>query len=994
VARRRRASLLVLLLITGLFPLGVSSLAAALPDGFQDIVVLDGLSFPTAVEFSPDGRIFVAEQEGIVKVFDGFDDAQPEVFADLRADVSFFGDRGLLGLALHPDFPEVPYLYALYTHDAPLPGTLDKTWKDDCQGIINLTLENCVASARLSRLTASGNQMSDIETLIWDWCVQFQSHSVGTVLFGPDGKLYVGGGEGARPGIAADWGQYPDPDDDRVNPATDPHNPCDDPPGGVGGVMEPPTAEGGALRSQDLRTPGTTGDPTGLDGTIIRVDPTTGEGPADNPLSASGDENERRIVAYGLRNPFRFTFRPGTSEIWIGDVGRNLWEEIDLIENPTDPLVENFGWPCYEGEGRLALYDTENLNLCEELYAEGSVTNPVFQYQVEKGEVVQGDGCATGGAAISGIAFYQGGSYPDQFDGALFFTDYVRQCMWVVHPGADGRPDFSTIELFSALDLAGEFDGPVDLTVGPGGDLFYLGIEFDSEDGTPNGKLHRIQFFTGNQPPTALIEADPTSGAEVPLEVTFDGSGSSDPEGGQLTYEWDFGDGATDSGATVIHSYEANGLYQATLTVTDPLGASATADITIAVGNSAPVVSIDTIDPSQWAVGDEIRLVGSATDDEDGSLSGESLEWLVDLLHCREAEGAESCHRHFHQSFTGSEGTVGAPDHGFPSHLEVTLTATDDGIPGTDGEGRLSSSVTVEIDPLTADLTFETDPSGLQLTVALPDEDPVTRAAPFTERVIVGSTVNVGAPSPQVLDGTSYQFVSWSDGGAQSHDIVAPDANAAYLAQFQSGNRPPVAHIEASPTTGLAPLTVQLDGSGSSDPEGGALKFAWDLDGDGNFDDFGGVQLSLTFSSSGTFQIGLQVSDPLGASDNALVEITVGGVLAGGLFVDIGGSVFLEDIIWLAEQGITKGCNPPANDRFCPDDFVSRGQMAAFLVRALNLPASSQDFFADDEGSIFEGDINSLAAAGITRGCDASRFCPDDFVSRGQMAAFLHRAFG
>ena len=106
---------------------------------------------------------------------------------------------------------------------------------------------------------------------------------------------------------------------------------------------------------------------------------------------------------------------------------------------------------------------------------------------------------------------------------------------------------------------------------------------------------------------------------------------------------------------------------------------------------------------------------------------------------------------------------------------------------------------------------------------------------------------------------------------------------------------------------------------------------------------------------------------------------------------------FEQDIERIHAAGITKGCNPPSNDRFCPDDPVTRGQMAAFLVRALDLPDGSADTFIDDTNSIFETEINALAAAGITRGCNPpsnDRFCPDDPVTREQMAAFLRRALG
>jgi hypothetical protein len=125
------------------------------------------------------------------------------------------------------------------------------------------------------------------------------------------------------------------------------------------------------------------------------------------------------------------------------------------------------------------------------------------------------------------------------------------------------------------------------------------------------------------------------------------------------------------------------------------------------------------------------------------------------------------------------------------------------------------------------------------------------------------------------------------------------------------------------------------------------------------------------------------------------------GVAAGaelgtqGYFTDDNGHLFEEDIDAIAGAGITKGCNPPSNTHFCPDLDVDRGAMAAFLRRALNLPSASEDHFTDDSNSIFEDDINAIAEAGITKGCnppDNSRFCPNDMVSREAMAAFLRRA--
>lgn len=109
-------------------------------------------------------------------------------------------------------------------------------------------------------------------------------------------------------------------------------------------------------------------------------------------------------------------------------------------------------------------------------------------------------------------------------------------------------------------------------------------------------------------------------------------------------------------------------------------------------------------------------------------------------------------------------------------------------------------------------------------------------------------------------------------------------------------------------------------------------------------------------------------------------------------FTDDDASIFEREIQAIAAAGITRGCNPPTNDEFCGDDAVTRGQMAALLGRALELAPSGDDVFDDDDDSVFEADIQALAASGITAGCGATTFCPREDVTRGQMAAFLRRA--
>ena len=729
--------------------------AATLPAGFQESVVFSGLTNPTAVRFAPDGRVFVAEKRGVIKVFDSLSDTTPTTFADLNVNVYNFWDRGLLGMTLAPNFPTSPYVYVLYTYDHELGGSAPAprwgtpgVYSDPCPTPPGATADGCVVSGRLSRLQASGNAMTGSEqVLVEDWCQQYPSHSIGTVEFGPDGKLYASGGDGASFNFA-DWGQDGSP-----------LNPCGDPPGGVGATLAPPTAEGGALRSQDLRTGG---DPVSLDGSIIRVDPATGAAPADNPLVSNPDANAKRIIAYGQRNPFRFTFRPGTNEIWAGDVGWNTWEEINRIPNPTDSVVENFGWPCYEGIPRQSGYDAANLTICENLYGQsGAVTAPYHAYNHNE-RVVPNETCPIGSSSIAGLDFQFAASttnYPPEYDGALFFADYSRDCIWVMHKGLDGLPAPGQIRTF----VAGAAN-PVNLEIGPGGDLFYA--DFDG------GTIRRIRYTSSvNQPPTAVASATPTSGS-APLTVNFNGSASSDPNGDVLTYAWDLdGDGAFDDSAASqpSYTYTQQGSYTATLRVTDPGGLFDTDAVVISVGNTAPTATIASpAAGTTWRVGDVINFSGSASDAQDGPLPPSALEWQLILHHC-----PSNCHTHPLQSFSGvAGGSFTAPDHEYPSYLELQLTATD--------SGGLTDTESIRLDPRTVVLTFQTNPGGLRLAV-----NGTEGTATFTRTVIVGSSNTISAVSPQTKGKQTYQFSSWSDGGAQAHPITAPATAATYTARFR-----------------------------------------------------------------------------------------------------------------------------------------------------------------------------------------------------------------
>jgi glucose/arabinose dehydrogenase len=779
----------------------VASADPALPAGFQDEVVLGKLDQPTNFRFAPDKRIFVAEKPGKILVFDNLADTNPEVFADLRTDVYDNGDRGLLGLALDPKFTEgQPYVYALYTWDHVLGDPVDgkpKYGKAGTSGDPDCPTQNtsnsCLVSGRLVRLTAAGNHAVEQKVLVEGWCQQFSSHSIGDLQFGPEGALYVSGGDGAAYESIPDYGQL----------GTEP-NPCGDPPGPKGSALSPPSSRGGALRAQNREL---------LNGKILRIDPSTGKGLADNPLAGSSDENEKRLVAVGFRNPFRFTFDQKTGEIYSGNVGSSEIEEIDRFQAPP-ATIYNSGWPCYEGIQRQYQFAPLGLDVCTGLYDSepGSTSKPFFNYSHGQ-SVVPNDECPIdSGSAVGGVSFYQGDQFPAEYKGALFFADAVRGCIWVMSPGADGKPDPSTTRRF--LRESKIYPG-VKIAEGPGGYLYYADLFGDEEGG--DGAIHRIVYAPGA--PSARLEADPPYGLYGPshsLKVSFDASGSTDPSAEKLSYEWDMdGDGDFElvgaaAKATETATYtekeqedrEADGFTPnrvVAVRVKDGEELTNVARITVYPGDKPPVPQITAPLPSfRWAVGDPIELDGSAVD-----ANGDPIEvplpyyWITRLAHCPEPAHPTACHVHPLQTFAGiRRPKFLAPQHDYPSYIEAILRVSDD--------RGLSGTATLEIDPRTVDLDIASDPPGIGLTAGSTEA-----AAPFAIPAIDGSEILLSAPPTAVVNGRAYAFESWSDGGERSRSILVA-APAQYTAFYAAAPAPPedTPPGEPRPPLGKLPQTL------------------------------------------------------------------------------------------------------------------------------------------------------------------------------------------
>ncbi len=354
-------------------------------------------------------------------------------------------------------------------------------------------------------------------------------------------------------------------------------------------------------------------------------------------------------------------------------------------------------------------------------------------------------------ASVTAGVFYTGTSYPAVYQGAFFYGDFSQG--WIRTLKVDGA---DALVPGSMADFAEDTDGPVNIEMGPDGLLYYVAISAN--------EVRRIRYTAGNTPPVAVASGTPTSGL-APLTVQFSSTGSNDPDGDPITFEWDFGDGSAGTGPAPQHTYQLpNGPRVATLTVRDNHAGVGTATVTISVGNQAPTATIAAPSASlKYKVGDVIAYSGSATDPEQGALPGSALSWQIVIHHCP----GGTCHTHVTSSSTGASGSFTVENHGDDSSYEIVLTATD--------AGGLTNTVSRTIQPQTVQMTVTTSPAGLQVLY-----DGTQGPGPLTKTTIVGSTHTLNTLSPQ---GTR-TFVSWSDGGAMQHTVVVGATGGTYTANF------------------------------------------------------------------------------------------------------------------------------------------------------------------------------------------------------------------
>ena len=509
-------------------------------------------------------------------------------------------------------------------------------------------------------------------------------------------------------------------------------------------------------------------DLTNVHGKILRLNP-DGSVPADNPfLDTPGAVPE--IWAYGLRNPFRFTFTPDGT-LLAGDVGGSYWEEINVVTAGA-----NYGWPLAEGA-------------CQDC----SYVNPLYSYAHTPPPNQSG--------SITGIMVYTDDALGAEYQNKVFIADFALG--WIKELTFDSEfTSFISERMFD--DQAGT---TVKLAQGPDGYIYQLTVY--------PGELAVIAPSGGNRAPTAVITATPQSGLS-PLTVGFSASNSSDPDPGTtLTYLWDFGDGTTSTAAspskTYVVQHGSSESYLVTLTVSD--GAkTGLATQRITVGSTAPTANILTpIQNSLYSAGDVISFSANAFDTEDGALPDSAYEWTINFHH------ADHVHP-FRSDITGPTGSVQIPrgaDNIDTTWYRINLTVTD--------SSGLSTTRSVDVRPNLVTLTFNGNNDEAVYTI-----DGIPMKGPHSEQAVVGVERVLGAPSPQYVGDRELVFNSWSDNGAQTHTITTPSTNTSYTVTYVEAQSPPAPWLAGD--VGAPTLAGSATYSGGTYTINGAGTDIWGTD--------------------------------------------------------------------------------------------------------------------------------------------------------------------
>jgi glucose/arabinose dehydrogenase len=749
-----------------------------LPTGFTETAVTSGLNFPTAMDFSPDGRLFVLEQGGAVKLVrsDG------TTWTALQLTVDSNGERGVLGIAFDPAFASNHYVYLYYTNTS----SGASAWSGGVHNQVSRFTVNDT-NPQQPMFTAEA-PILDLNSLSAD-----ANHNSGAIHFGPDGKLYVDVGDN-RQSFTLGGNTY------RVSQTL------------------------GNMLGKQLRV-----DVSKFNaGIATRDDTTVGHLiPADNPFVGTAQGINQLIYALGLRNPFTFAFDPATGRDYINDVGENTWEEIDqgvaganygwsggntdgFGQSPPgpgvyhDPLLayNHTGGPAGGGiaivggtfyspttdqfpasyVGKYFYADlTGNFIRVFDPANPGTITNPdtssAFATNLPFGmRDLKVD--------AAGNLYYLAGT-----SGVINKISYTASAQ---APTITSQPasltvvqgqsaTFSVVATGSALHYQWQhLVGQSWTNVGSDAASFTIAAATDADAGsyrvTVSNNLASVVSSTANLTvlaplTTPVVTRQPVSQTVKPggtATFTVSAIGSL-----PLSYHWQH---------LVSGSWQNVGVSAPTLTV-GPVTSADQGSYRVNVSNNAGTTSssvvslvVDTpphpvivtpgpADHYNW--GQLVSYSGTATDAEDGTIPPSRLFWTVLFVREDRPDGT-GLRVSVVQSVAGVASGAFVPavyDTTPLAWYRVILTAAD-------SVGNTAISF-VDVHPNLVRLTFGSSVPGLILYL---DGRPLTGVSTFDS--VVGLPHAVFAPSPQRIGLTTYQFIAWSDGGAPIHTFITPNSNA------------------------------------------------------------------------------------------------------------------------------------------------------------------------------------------------------------------------
>ena len=866
---------------------------------------------PIGLAVLPDRGVLHTSRDGVVRYTNA--DGDTKVAATIP--VYSHDEDGLQAITIDPGFESNNWVYVYYAPPLSTPGG-DAPGTGTAADFAPFKGKNHLSRFKWDPQAEELVLSSEQKLLEVDQDRGICCHNGGDFAWDADGNLYLSTGDDTNPFESDGYS----PIDERPN-----RNPAFD-------------AQRSSANTDDLR------------GKLLRIKPDPAAAtytiPAGN-LFAPGELGTRpEIFAMGFRNPFRISVDPETGYVYVGDYGPDAGApsatrgpggqvEFSVLRAPG-----NYGWPYCTGDNDAYL----DFNFATGASgAAFSCTAPVNTSPNNTGkqslppatlpDIWYGNGgpweaeMQPGGSEspMAGPVYHHDPGNPSETKFPAYYDDhwfpYEWGRDWIKETALDatGAP----LEVSAFLDdPAFKWENPMDMEFGPDGALYVLDYGGGFFGGDASSALYRVDYVQGGRRPIAEAAADRTSTSESTLTVQFSGEGSRDPDGGPVTYEWDFGDG-TPTAATqdAAHTYTAVGTYTATLTVTDETGMTGTDDVTITVGNAAPQITVTS--PAEggfFDFGDQIAYDVTIEDAEDGTISGTAPDCArveIDYLL------GHDTHAHPLTDATGCQGviqTAADGGHGADANVFGVLAAgyTDKG--GAPGAGALHAEQEVVLWPKLLQAEHYTEMRGVQ-TVAQADAGGGERVG-YTDNAGGTEQVNYIAWDPVNLTGIDSLTVTASSGGGggpievrlddpatgqllgtinvpntgawetqQDFDlaITPPAGRHKLFLAFPTGgldvdqirfngrgisqNAMPSASAAATPTEGGVPLAVQFTGT-ATDPEGGALTYEWDF-GDGS-PKATTKDAAHTYTQPGTYTATFKATDAgsLSATDTVTIEAT------------------------------------------------------------------------------------------------------------------------